>query len=258
MNENFLIYRLNKVLIMKICKKCQTEKDISEYYLRNGRIKSSYCKECYGLVYKKKYNPDYYLQNKEKFKENYKNWLENNDRSEYSKKYKSDNHDILRSKNKKYREDNIDSIKEKKKKYWENLSLDKKEEIKERSRINQPNYRERKRTYVNNRRNVDPLFKLSFNIRSLIKNSIKRHYGSKSKKTLNILGCPFEELKSYLESKFDENMNWGNYGSYWEIDHIIPISSAKSEEDIYNLNHYTNLQPLYWLDNLKKSNNVNT
>lgn len=46
-------------------------------------------------------------------------------------------------------------------------------------------------------------------------------------------------------------MSWENQGKYngelnfgWDIDHIIPISSAKSEEDILNLNHYTNLQPL--------------
>ena len=57
-----------------------------------------------------------------------------------------------------------------------------------------------------------------------------------------------------MESKFDENMNWANQGTYWHIDHIIPISSAKTEEDIYILNHYTNLQPLYWLENIKKSN----
>jgi hypothetical protein len=53
-------------------------------------------------------------------------------------------------------------------------------------------------------------------------------------------------------------MNWENQGTYWHMDHIIPISSAETEEDVYRLNHYTNFQPLYWLDNLRKGNKVNS
>jgi len=51
-------------------------------------------------------------------------------------------------------------------------------------------------------------------------------------------------------------MNWENQGTYWHMDHIIPISSAQTDEDVYRLNHYTNFQPLYWEDNLKKSNKI--
>ena len=54
--------------------------------------------------------------------------------------------------------------------------------------------------------------------------------------------------------KFDENMNWDNQGTYWHMDHIKPISLAKTENEAYELNHHTNFQPLYWRDNLKKSN----
>lgn len=60
----------------------------------------------------------------------------------------------------------------------------------------------------------DPLFKLCFNIRTLIRNSIKRQFTEKSKKTQEILDCSFEEFKIYLEEQFDENMNWNNKGSY--------------------------------------------
>ena len=66
-----------------------------------------------------------------------------------------------------------------------------------------------------------------------------------------ILGCSFEEFKYYIGAKFESWMNWNNYGLYngelnygWDIDHIIPVSTAKTEEDIIKLNHYTNLQPL--------------
>jgi len=65
------------------------------------------------------------------------------------------------------------------------------------------------------------------------------------------LGVSFDELNIYLEQKFKNNMSWENYGE-WHIDHIIPLSSAKTEKEIYELCHYTNLQPLWAEDNLKK------
>ena len=65
------------------------------------------------------------------------------------------------------------------------------------------------------------------------------------------MGCSFEEFKIYLESKFESWMTWDNKGLYngdldygWDIDHIIPISTAKTEEELIKLNHYSNLQPL--------------
>ena len=70
-------------------------------------------------------------------------------------------------------------------------------------------------------------------------------------RTHELLGCSLEEFKVYLESKFEPWMSWGNYGKYngeyeygWDIDHIIPVSSAQTEDDIIRLNHFTNLQPL--------------
>jgi hypothetical protein len=76
--------------------------------------------------------------------------------------------------------------------------------------------------------------------------------GGRSKHTLEILGCSAEELHSHLQSQFQPWMTWENMGgryiygpdTTWDIDHIIPISSAQTEEDIYRLSHYTNLQPL--------------
>jgi hypothetical protein len=84
---------------------------------------------------------------------------------------------------------------------------------------------------------------------------LKRHNISKKNKTMDMVGCDSHFLKEYLEQKFQQGMSWDNYG-VWHIDHIIPLSSAKSEEEIYKLCHYTNLQPLWGIDNIKKSNKI--
>lgn len=75
----------------------------------------------------------------------------------------------------------------------------------------------------------------------------------KSNHLLDFLGCCPEELKKHLEKQFLKGMSWENYGD-WHIDHIKPISKGNTEEEIYILNHYTNLQPLWAVDNLKKAN----
>jgi hypothetical protein len=97
----------------------------------------------------------------------------------------------------------------------------------------------------------DKLFKLKENIRKDVNQSFSRSGYTKKSRTHEILGCSFEELKLYLESKFQPWMNWDNHGLYngtegygWDIDHVIPLSSAKTEEELIKLNHYTNLQPL--------------
>ena len=80
---------------------------------------------------------------------------------------------------------------------------------------------------------------------------IKNNGFKKNTKTTIILGCSIEEFKLHLESKFEPWMNWdnhgkftGNYNETWQIDHIVPISSAKTEEEVLRLNNYTNFQPL--------------
>ena len=78
----------------------------------------------------------------------------------------------------------------------------------------------------------------------MIRNSLKDNGFIKYKKSAEIIGCSIDELKMFFESKFDKYMTWDNYGLVWDIDHIVPLSTAETEEDVIRLNHYTNLQPL--------------
>jgi hypothetical protein len=103
------------------------------------------------------------------------------------------------------------------------------------------------------KRKNDPLFKLSCNLRSLIGICIKNQGYSKKTRTAAILGCDYEFFHLYMEMQFKPGMNWDNQGE-WHIDHKTPISWAKTEEEVIKLNHYTNLQPLWAVENIQKGN----
>ncbi len=128
---------------------------------------------------------------------------------------------------------------------------------------NKEELRIKQRLYQNNRLKTDIQYKLKHNLRTLIRNTFKNNGYTKNSKTNDILGCSYEDFKFYLESKFEPWMNWDNRGLYngelnygWDIDHIIPLDSSVTEEDVIRLNHYTNLQPLcsYTNRNIKKNN----
>lgn len=107
--------------------------------------------------------------------------------------------------------------------------------------------------YERNRRANDPLFRASQNLRRRLRYALKAKNLTKNESLKQYLGCTIEELKIYLESKFDDKMTWDSYGKDgWEIDHIIPLSSASVIEDLEKLCHYTNLQPMWSTDNKKK------
>lgn len=116
---------------------------------------------------------------------------------------------------------------------------------------NKDKQRDYKRAYVFNRRNSDGLFRFKTTLRCNICGAFKNTNNRKTSKTTEILGCSMSEFKNYIESKFEHWMNWENFGKKkdingrcWELDHIIPLCSAKTKEDIIMLNHYTNFQPL--------------
>ena len=90
-------------------------------------------------------------------------------------------------------------------------------------------------------------------LRRIVYGAFKRIGQGKPTDTLALLGCTWEEAKAHMESLFLEGMTWENHGE-WHIDHIRPVASFKgaSEEELKQMNHISNLQPLWAIDNIKK------
>lgn len=199
---------------MKICSTCKIEKELNKFAL-NKRGKygvHSRCKIC-----TKEYTRKNYVNNIEKRKE------DREFRKDKMKQYYIENKERLKEYYKQYKEQNKDYYKE----YYKN--------------------------YVYNRRKKDSLFKFKSNTRSLIRTTFKRCVNplTKNKNTESILGCTIEDFRLYIESKFTDGMTLDNYGK-WHLDHIKPIALATTKEEVIELNHYTNFQPLWAIDNLIK------
>jgi hypothetical protein len=111
------------------------------------------------------------------------------------------------------------------------------------------------RNYLKQRSLSDPVFAMACRLRVRTSVAILKKGYSKTSKTKEILGCSWEDLKYHLESKFNNGMSWKNR-NLWHIDHIVPLASAKSKEELISLCHYTNLQPLWAEDNLKKGSTI--
>ena len=142
------------------------------------------------------------------------------------------------------------------KKKWLKLNKEYANEYrKEHYQINKERVLKQTKAYTNNKLKTNSLFKLRSNISSNIYGVMKKQGYCKNTKTYKILGCSFEHFKSHLERQFTKGMCWENQGE-WHLDHIYPVSLAKDEEELIKLNHYTNFQPLWAIDNIKKGNKI--
>lgn len=177
---------------------------------------------------------------------------------EYSKNYTKNNPEKEKDRRKRY--NSIPENRESRLKWKNKYYHDNKEKInarrKEIRKINTGDF--------NKKRKEDTLKYLNTLIGNRIRDSLRRSNYKKINKTTEILGCSISDFKIYLESKFESWMTWENWGKFngdfnvgWDIDHIIPISSVKTEDAIIKLNHYSNLQPLdSYINRYIKSNNI--
>ena len=217
---------------MKTCTKCKEGKELS-CFSKHNQMKSGYRNDCKSCVYQR--TKKWVLSNKEKSilakKEHYKSNCEKI--KKLSKKYRFENTEKLKDYHKKYYIENT----EKRQLYHKKWGEKNKEYLKE---------------YQKNRRETDPLFKMSGNLRSRTYEAFKNNGYKKNTKTENTLGASYETVKQHLQSQFTEGMEWSNQG-LWHIDHIIPLASASSLEELIKLCHYKNLQPLWAEDNMTKN-----
>ncbi len=156
---------------------------------------------------------------------------------DYAKKYVKENTENYKKYQDKYHSNNVGTHRLKSCEYYQNN-------------------KEKVHNYLKIRYHTDNLFKLKITVRNRINVFLRKNNITKKNNTFNIIGCSPEFLKSYLENQFTEGMSWDLMGKYIHIDHIIPLSSAKTEDELYGLCHYTNLQPLWAEDNLRKSNKI--
>lgn len=208
----------------------------------------------------KKYNDKTKEKHKKLYQDNKKEYSERNKKyyiinksqiKDKSTKYHNSNKKSIRIKKKTYYEENKDMFK-KKSVVYRNKTKDKKSEYDKKYRkLNKEKINLSKRKYKKGKRLNDPLYKLKQNIRRSISDALRKNGFTKKSRSYIILGCSFEGFLIYIESKFKPWMTWKNYGLYngtinygWDLDHIIPICKAKTEEELIKLNHYLNFQPL--------------
>jgi 5-methylcytosine-specific restriction endonuclease McrA len=187
----------------------------------------------------KEYRKQYYLKNKEKRAKLDKEYREKNKekRINYDKTYyKEKREEILEKKQ------NDTTRKEYAKKYYQNNKEQRLEYSKTYFSQNKEQHYHLKKV----KKQKDINFRILENLRSRLSNALK---GRVKNTTIEELGCSIEEFKIYLEQQFDKNMNWENYGTYWEIDHIHPLSKGGSF-------HYTNTQPMHFSENRSKGNRI--
>lgn len=243
----------------KKCTRCKNLKEEKEFGRRNLKL-HTWCKLCL-KEYKKKYNSENYSK---EYQNNYRK-THKKEIQESKKLYAEKNKEKLQEKAKIYRESHKQELKVRKKCYREGNKDKTKEwrnENKEELKIKRKEYRKNNKDKINKykreyekKRIEDPAYKMKGNIRSCIRSAFKRRSFKKKSKTIEILGCSFPELREHLIYTFERNYRIPFSCIPFKtlhIDHIWPISLAKTEEDVIKLNHYTNLQYLFGWDNLKK------
>lgn len=230
---------------MKTCGKCKTEKTLEEFPNKKSTKDGKYpfCKVC-----KRKEDKITYEKNKQS-------------RLEKAKKYYENNREVILN-----RVDKVKKAKYKKLWYNKNLPMIKeyhkeyiqyhRDEITKQRAEYRKNNKDKIYSYMKHKKKTDPVFKLSCAIRKRVAEIIRTKGFIKNKSLNEYLGCDGETFQKHIESQFTSDMNWDNYGKVWNIDHIIPLSIAKTNHQVYELNHYKNLRPLYCKDNFSKNNKL--
>lgn len=227
----------------KICSKCGESKPATLEYFRMG--KKSLRSDCRACEIKRRV--ELYRKNPEKTAENMRKWREKNpERSrELVKEYQERNHDKYKESRKKWRTKTAEVRNAYARHFYHQNDESRKRKLVKGNK------------YTKFRLDNDPTYKILRYTRNRVYIAIRKGY--KSASTLELLGCTPEYAKKHLEGKFLPGMSWDNYGE-WHIDHIKPLASfdLTNPEEQRKAFHYTNIQPLWAEDNLKKGAKILT
>lgn len=220
----------------KICKDCKVEKKLDEFPKKYNKKRNkiyicNFCIKCYKKR-KQKWDKTYKLKHNNEIKKRRELKAEEN------KKYCKQWHKEHKEHEKEYRRKNIEHINQRNKKWYKNNA--------DKIREYHKNYKRKVRK--------DDLIYFEDRIRNMISHSFRRKGYTKKSKTYEVLGADYTEVIKYLKETWYKNYGKEYNGEPYEIDHIKPLSIAKSEEEVINLCYYKNLQLLTPEDNLKKSN----
>jgi len=194
---------------------------------------------------------EYYQTHKEEKNSKSKEYYQNH--KEERKQYAIEHIEKTKNYKQKYYIQHKKEIKLKNKKYYD----EHKKELKIKEQEYRKTHGEEKKIYRDNKLRVDINFKLACYLRSRLVAAVKNN--QKSGSAVRDLGCSIPELKTHLESKFQEGMSWENWSpDGWHIDHIIPLDSfdLQDREEFLKANNYTNLNPLWAKENLSKGNKI--
>lgn len=260
----------NEDFTIKSCSQCGILKpNTTEYYSKKNKNSGDlvkHCKECAKVS-----RQIYYQKNKDRIKASSNEYYKNNLESSKSRaiSYYYLNKEVVKNRIRKYLEDNKDKVKvARAKSYKENKDAVKiaaskyyksnKDKI-QKSQFNWRNKNKDKvRLYSKNyliKIKSDQLLSMKQRYRSFVSKIFRSNGFTKKSKAQEILGCSWNDFKLHIERQFINGMSW-NRISEIHLDHIVPLSSAKNENDLISLNHYTNLRPLWAKDNLSKGSKM--
>lgn len=246
---------------LKWCSCCKQAKEFDTFSLNSKLVDghNAICKDC--SKNKRLENLERYKQRDAKRYQNKREELikkaaeyratHQSEIKELRDKYYQENKEIIIAKNSEYRETNLDKVKATQKEYHIKNRVARNNSTRDYRKANKDKLAE----YIRNRYNNDNIYKLRCVCRQMVRRMFKSTGIKKSHKTQEVLGYTPIELKQHIEKQFKPGMTWDNYGD-WHIDHIIPISSARTLEEGINLSRLENLQPLWAMENILKGNKL--
>mgnify|MGYP001568473679 CR=1 FL=1 len=245
---------------VKTCRKCKDEREKKRAYYQANRERILAQKKAYNQANREKIaerKKAHYHANREKDAAQRKARYQNNreevlaqrkaygqanreKRASYAKAYHAANKEKISAQKKAYSQANKEKIAAKNKAYYA---------------ANKEKANEQNKAYIKKRRSEDSIFDLKLRCRRRLSHAFASRGFKKTGKTADMLGCDWEFLKSHIEAQFTKGMTWENRDR-WHVDHIIPLASANTPEDIMRLSHFSNLQPLWAEENLAKSDKI--